>query len=280
MDTIRRAYNIVFYERADPRVKDWFLMTSPWPIAFIIAVYLILIKVILPTFMKHRRPYELRTIIKWYNVVQIIANAVVTWGIMTSGWTTTYHFGCMLPDYSMKPEPLRMLRFLWWTIVLKLLELWETVFFVLRKKERQASFLHVYHHVSTLVIVWSGAKYVGGGITSFSPMINNAVHVIMYSYYLLSAEGSPRIKTYLIKYKKWLTIMQMIQFTLMLLYSAQVFLPSCPAPLGITYMYFPNVIFVYYMFYDFFKKNYINEKAMLNSNGDGMVCDNNNSKCE
>lgn len=84
--------------------------------------------------------------------------------IMTSGWTTTYHFGCVLPDYSMNPEALRMLRFMWWTIILKLLELLETVFFLLRKKERQASFLHVYHHVSTLVIIWLGTKYIGGKI--------------------------------------------------------------------------------------------------------------------
>lgn len=49
-----------------------------------------------------------------------------------------------------------------------------------------------------------------GGITSFSPMINNAVHVIMYSYYLLSAEGSPSVKAHLIKYKKWITVMQMV----------------------------------------------------------------------
>ncbi|KOB79101.1 putative trithorax protein ash2, partial [Operophtera brumata] len=73
-------------------------------------------------------------------------------------WTTTYHFGCMLPDYSMKPEPLRMLRFLWWTVVLKLLELIETVFFVLRKKESQASFLHIYHHCSSLVIMFHESR--------------------------------------------------------------------------------------------------------------------------
>ncbi|KAF9820448.1 hypothetical protein SFRURICE_009867, partial [Spodoptera frugiperda] len=136
-------------------------MTSPKPLAAIIATYLITIKLILPAYMKNRRPYELRSLIKWYNVVQIVSNAVVTWGIMTSGWTTTYHFGCMLPDYSMNPEALRMLRFLWWTIMLKLLELFETAFFILRKKDRQASFLHVYHHVSTLIIVWSALKYVG-----------------------------------------------------------------------------------------------------------------------
>ncbi|XP_061384271.1 elongation of very long chain fatty acids protein 7-like isoform X2 [Danaus plexippus] len=237
-------------------------MTSPWPLAAIIVAYLTTIKVFLPAYMSDRKAFELRLLIKWYNVIQIIANAVVTWGILTSGWTTTYHFGCMLPDYSMNPEALRMLSFLWWTIILKLFELFETVFFLLRKKEKQASFLHIYHHVSTLIIIWSAVKYVGGGITSFSPMINNAVHVIMYSYYLLSSEGSPAVKSFLIKYKKWLTIMQMVQFTLMILYSVQVFFPSCPAPLGITVLYFPNVIFVYYMFYNFFKQNYGRQNNM------------------
>ncbi|KAJ2948397.1 hypothetical protein O0L34_g7636 [Tuta absoluta] len=162
MDMIVRAYNYVFYERADPRCKDWLLMQSPVPLFSIIITYLLLIKLILPFHMRNRGPYDLRSIIKWYNVVQIVANAVVTWGLLTSGWTTTYHFGCMLPDYSTNPEPMRMLRFMWWTIILKLMELCETVFFILRKKESQASFLHVYHHVSTLCIVWAGTKYVGG----------------------------------------------------------------------------------------------------------------------
>nr|XP_032519425.1 elongation of very long chain fatty acids protein AAEL008004-like isoform X1 [Danaus plexippus plexippus] len=161
METVAAAYNTVFYERADPRVKTWWLMTSPWPLAAIIVAYLTTIKVFLPAYMTDRKAFELRLLIKWYNVIQIIANAVVTWGILTSGWTTTYHFGCMLPDYSMNPEALRMLSFLWWTIILKLFELFETVFFLLRKKEKQASFLHIYHHVSTLIIIWSAVKYVG-----------------------------------------------------------------------------------------------------------------------
>ncbi|CAG4947917.1 unnamed protein product [Colias eurytheme] len=265
MEAISRAYHVLFFEKADPRVKDWLLMTSPWPVFFIISTYLLIVKLILPIYMKNRKAFELRTVIKWYNVLQIVANAIVTWGIMTSGWTTTYHFGCMLPDYSMNPEAVRMLRFLWWTIILKIIELFDTVFFILRKRERQASFLHVYHHVSTLIIIWSGVKYVGGGITSFSPMLNNAVHVVMYTYYLLSLEGSPTVKAYLIKYKKWITIMQMVQFTIMLIYSAQVFLPSCPASLGVPLMYFPNVFFVYYMFLKFFKENY-NKKQKHNDN--------------
>lgn len=95
----------------------------------------------------------------YYSITQLFQ-------ILTSGWTTTYHFGCMLPDYSMNPEAVRMLRYLWWTIILKLMELFETVFFLLRKKERQASFLHIYHHISTLIIIWAGVKYVGGKVLS------------------------------------------------------------------------------------------------------------------
>ncbi|XP_075981609.1 very long chain fatty acid elongase 7-like [Anticarsia gemmatalis] len=257
MDTVRRVYHVVFYERADPRVKDWFLMTSPVPITSLIVTYLMFVKLVLPVYMRHRKPYQLRTIIKWYNVLQILANAVVSWGVLTSGWTTHYHFGCMLPDYSMDPLAVRMLSYMWGLVVIKVVEFVETAFFVLRKRDRQASFLHVYHHVTTLIITWAGVKYVGGGITSFSVMLNAAIHVLMYTYYLFSAEGSPGVKAFLNKYKKWLTVVQMVQFTTMLIYSSQVFLPSCNAPTGITYLYFPNVIFIYYMFYDFYKKNYL-----------------------
>lgn len=56
-------------------------MWSPVPLASIIAAYLITIKLILPAYMKNRTAYELRTIIKWYNIVQIVANAVVAWGV-------------------------------------------------------------------------------------------------------------------------------------------------------------------------------------------------------
>ncbi|XP_059059691.1 elongation of very long chain fatty acids protein 7-like [Achroia grisella] len=265
MEAIFRKYHEVFYEKADPRCKDWPLMSSPWSIVTIIVTYLIIIKLILPMHMKDKKPYNLRLVMKWYNIIQILANAVVSWGILTSGWTTTYHFGCMLPDYSMNPEALRMLRFLWWTLLIKIFEMLETMFYILRKKDRQASFLHVYHHISTMTFVWMAVKYVGGGITSFSPMLNNAVHVIMYSYYLLSAEGSPRTKQFLTKHKKWLTTFQMVQFTVILVYSSQIFLPSCPAPLGVGIMYIPNVVLVYYMFYNFYINNYTT-KCNVNGN--------------
>lgn len=261
MDFVINGYNKVFYEKADPRVKDWFLLTSPMPVFFICLLYLAIIKIILPKYMKNRPAYSLKTVIKWYNIVQIVANAIVVWGILTSGWTTTYHLGCLLPDYSNDPIALRMLFYLWCTIILKLIELIETCFFILRKRERQASFLHVYHHITTVWVIWSCTKYVGGGMTTFTPLLNNSVHVIMYSYYLGAAEGGPKLRQILTRWKKWLTVIQMLQFTFMFVHGCQVFLPSCPAPKGITYIYFPNLVVIFYLFSGFYEDNYKKVKS-------------------
>lgn len=71
----------------DPRVKDWLLMTSPWPLFAILATYLVLIKIIVPNYMRARKPYDMRTTIKWYNIMQIVTNAVVSWGVSTINFT-------------------------------------------------------------------------------------------------------------------------------------------------------------------------------------------------
>lgn len=51
--------------------------------------------------------------------------------------------------------------FWWYGIMLRLVEFVETVFFVLRKKQNQVTFLHIYHHISTILIFWVFLKYSG-----------------------------------------------------------------------------------------------------------------------
>jgi len=52
---------------------------------------------------------------------------------------------------------------IWWFYFSKLLEFIDTIFFVLRKKNGQISFLHVYHHATMFPIWWIGVKWVPGG---------------------------------------------------------------------------------------------------------------------
>ncbi|XP_070505842.1 very long chain fatty acid elongase F-like, partial [Chironomus tepperi] len=60
-------------------------------------------------------------------------------------------------------------------IILRLSELLETVFFVLRKKFKQVSMLHVYHHISTVVLLWIFLLYSGGMMEWFIGALNSAM---------------------------------------------------------------------------------------------------------
>ena len=82
----------------------------------------------------------------------------------------------------------------------------DSLFIILRKREKQLSFLHIYHHATMFPLWWIGAKYVAGGSSFLGATINCCVHVIMYTYYALSAVGG-RVKKFL-WWKKYLTVLQ------------------------------------------------------------------------
>lgn len=50
----------------------------------------------------------------------------------------------------------------WWYFFSKIVELLDTVFFVLRKKQSQVTFLHVYHHTITMGFSWVYLKFIPG----------------------------------------------------------------------------------------------------------------------
>ncbi|PSN52696.1 Elongation of very long chain fatty acids protein 4 [Blattella germanica] len=164
------------------RVKDWLFLSSPYPFACILTCYFSIIY-FGRNLMKTREPYSLRKVLFVYNTLQIILS--------------TYIFKEMAEAF-------------WWFTTSKVFDLLDTVFFVLRKKENQLTFLHVYHHSSMLPNWYLGTLYLPGGQAFFSAMLNSLVHIIMYCYYLLSALG-PEWQPYL-WWKKYLTQLQLTQF--------------------------------------------------------------------
>ena len=93
--------------------------------------------------------------------------------------------------------------------IAKLTELLDTIFFVLRKKDNQVSFLHLYHHTVMPMISWGCTKYFPGGHGTFIGVINSFVHIVMYFYYMLAAMG-PEFQKYL-WWKHWITNLQMVR---------------------------------------------------------------------
>lgn len=108
----------------------------------------------------------------------------------------------------------QMLKNIYFYYLMKLVELLDTVFFVLRKKNNQITVLHMFHHMLMPINMWSVTKYVGGGQYNFMIPLNALIHVVMYTYYFLAALG-PGVQKYL-WWKKYLTLLQIVRTYLFL----------------------------------------------------------------
>lgn len=104
---------------------------------------------------------------------------------------------------------LQFAKISWCLFALKLIDYIETVLFALRKKTRQVSFLHLYHHVTTAFFAWWIVKYSANGMSMTAILVNCSIHVIMYIYYLLSSFGSG-IQRRLQIIKPMITMAQMV----------------------------------------------------------------------
>ncbi|XP_050460927.1 elongation of very long chain fatty acids protein 1-like [Cataglyphis hispanica] len=257
---IMDVYHYLIDEISDPRVSDWLLMSNPFGITLISLVYLSFVLYFGPRYMKNRKSYVLTKTMICYNISVAIANLVIFYGILTSGYTTYLSMGCEPFVISNDPMSLSMARWVWWILILKITELADTVIFVLRKKNNQTSFLHIYHHTITLFLAWISCKYAPGGMWTFIMMPNCIVHVIMYMYYFCACLG-PEMQKRVTPWKKCLTRLQLIQFAIMVAHTFQALLPSCePARKPLAYIYMSQIVIMFYMFLDYYRKSYLKKK--------------------
>lgn len=117
----------------------------------------------------------------------------------------------------------------------KFVDLIETVIFVLRKKDRQVSFLHLFHHCSMVLLVYLYTTFYGpAGPPAMMSLLNVIVHTLMYTYYFLSSI-SPAVQASL-WWKKYITIAQLVQFAGLMMYcTLLVVQPDCKAPRLVAY---------------------------------------------
>ncbi|XP_016357736.1 elongation of very long chain fatty acids protein 1a [Sinocyclocheilus anshuiensis] len=250
-------------KRTDARVRDYPLMQSPIQMTFILLGYVILVLYVGPRYMANRKPFHLNTAMIVYNFSMVAFNAYIVYEFLMSGWGTTYTWRCDLCDNSSSPEALRMVRAAWLFYFSKYIELLDTVFFVLRKKHGQVTFLHIFHHSVLPWTWWWGITLTpAGGMGCFHPMVNACVHVIMYTYYGLAAAG-PRFQKYL-WWKKYLTAIQLIQFVLVSVHISQYyFMEKCEYQVPI----FIHLILIYGTFFfvlfsNFFIQAYMKGKRL------------------
>uniref|UniRef100_A0A336K2J4 Elongation of very long chain fatty acids protein n=1 Tax=Culicoides sonorensis TaxID=179676 RepID=A0A336K2J4_CULSO len=248
-------WNHLFVELADPRTNDWPLMRNPIYGLMIIGAYLYFVLSWGPKFMANRKPYKMTKLLIVYNAAQVVVSCMLTYEAVTHGYFFgPYSLRCEPVDTSRSPAAMRAARAFYWYFLAKISELLDTVFFVLRKKDKQITFLHLYHHTGMPMISWGCTKYFPGGHAAFIGMVNSMVHVVMYVYYLLSALG-PQWQKYL-WWKKYITLLQLFQFGICFLHSAQLLYTDCGFPRWSIFFTLPNAIFFYFLFNDFYQKSY------------------------
>ncbi|KYM83921.1 Elongation of very long chain fatty acids protein 7 [Atta colombica] len=189
-DVIDNKYVTLYIKTLiDPRTQEWFLVPSPGPILTITATYIYFCVSAGPRYMKDKKPYDLRSILIIYNFIQVLISLYLVYEGLMAGWLYEYNFICQPVDYSYKPSSVRMANGVYLYFLCKLIELLDTVFFVLRKKDRQITFLHLFHHSLMPFCAWIGVKFVAGGHPTLLGIINSFVHIFMYTYYMLAAFG-------------------------------------------------------------------------------------------
>uniref|UniRef100_A0A2K6GXW9 Elongation of very long chain fatty acids protein n=1 Tax=Propithecus coquereli TaxID=379532 RepID=A0A2K6GXW9_PROCO len=234
MEAVVNVYQEMM-KHADPRIQGYPLMGSPLLMTSILLTYVYFVLSLGPRIMANRKPFQLRGLMIVYNFSLVAFSLYIVY---------------------------EMVRVAWLFLFSKFIELMDTVIFILRKKDGQVTFLHVFHHSVLPWSWWWGVKFAPGGMGSFHAMINSSVHVVMYLYYGLSALG-PVAQPYL-WWKKHMTAIQLIQFVLVSLHISQYyFMPSCnyqyPVIIHLVWMY-GTIFFV--LFSNFWYQSYTKGKRL------------------
>lgn len=186
----------------EPVRESWFSL----PIGFSLAYFAMIF--FGTRYMKNREEFKIKPYIFVYNMYQCLLNIWTVVSVIQEVSTNPIFTGILGNRPTTGVATFRISYLVWTHYNNKFVELLDTVWMVLRKKNNQISFLHCYHHI---LMIWAwffvcrieptGDAYFGGTVNSF-------IHIIMYGYYTLALLNIP------CPWKKWITTAQMVQFVL------------------------------------------------------------------
>jgi len=185
-----------------------------------------------------------------YNVAQVILNVWMVYRfIYAVGWNGHQFIGDVLTMDKGTTYAV------WVHYCNKYLEFLDTYFMILRGKNEQVSFLHVYHHTTIAWAWWIAILFFPAGDSYFGALLNSWIHVMMYSYYALSILKVP------CPWKRYLTMAQLVQFLSVVLYTL---VSACYWPVqdrnaghffGAGVQLF-EMLSLFFLFQHFYKKSY------------------------
>ncbi|OQR68359.1 elongation of very long chain fatty acids protein 4-like [Tropilaelaps mercedesae] len=254
----------------EKRIKG-ILFDNPSMVLVLVASYMAFVLKLGPDYMRHRKPYNLRPITRVYNLFQVVANVWFFSQAVELAWryrySNAFKLPCVppttqLPDLEGPGDTEHLIFFSVVYFYVRVLDLLDTVFFVLAKKFSHISFLHVYHHVVVVISAYVYLRSGWGNVIYYVGILNSLVHIVMYFYYFLSTFKS--MEPYLF-WKRYLTAMQIVQFVLMGVQMMALTINSCGIPTIVVQYNITQVVIFLAMFTRFYLQNY---SSMANKSRD------------
>lgn len=225
--------------------------------------------------MKTRGPYNVTDLIRLYNIFQVIACTIYVTRAHSVGFSFQFLWKCEKFDWVSDLGRIEVKIGYWLFLLLRIFEFTETIFFVLRKKQKQASFLHIFHHIGSVLMTWLFIVSDAGKIQScpcfkclanscivlelmavYIAIINSYVHISMYTYYFFSSFTHEKIQKFIKRVKPIITIIQLIQFVIIIGHCVVAVLPKCNAGYFF-HLQIINFIVLTFLFGNFFIQSYL-----------------------
>ncbi|KAG5667683.1 hypothetical protein PVAND_015655 [Polypedilum vanderplanki] len=171
-------YNL-FYDYADPRMRDRFLMGKPHWIILIYIFYVIIITHTLPNFMRNRKPYDFQRISLYIDSILLLI-AMFFCVITVYSWIFLFNWRCQVIDRSDDWHAQMAVEFCWLYLMTRFIYTLHSVPFVLSKRKSSLANYLIIHHAVFPIMVWTFINFYPGGHITFGGMINSVTHVGLF----------------------------------------------------------------------------------------------------
>ena len=145
----------------DQRVSGRFLMSNPFPTLVCCLLYFAGVRAGV-AFMRRREALQLRWSLVLYNCLLVLLSLWIFIDGGRFGWFGHYSLSCAECDQSDSETNRRMINIVYVYYISKFIEMMDTMFFVVRKRNDLLTRLHLIHHGILPLSCWFTVKYVPG----------------------------------------------------------------------------------------------------------------------
>lgn len=169
----------LFYEHADPRIRDRLFMGSPFNLCFFYLCYVVVIVYVIPTFMENRKPFNFTKMWNFVDVLIFLMSGYITIGSCYI-WFFRFNWLCQPIDRSDSFDAILVLNTSYHFLLMKFVYTLQSAAYALSKRDSSVATYILMHHTLFPLMIWGVINYYPGGhVRIFSSFVSLIVKFFM-----------------------------------------------------------------------------------------------------